>query len=490
MSPNTKSQEALLGTVLEGLYRIDSLVGEGGMGSVYSATHLRLGRRVAVKVMAREFATHEEALARFHREAQVTSALGHPHIVQVFDFSVTPDGCPFIVMEFLEGEDLDHRLRRVARLTAKQMVHVVGQVASALTATHQQAIVHRDLKPGNIFLLDIAGAPDFVKVLDFGISKVRTAATRLTRVAEIIGTPNYMSPEQALGRIDEVDERTDQWALACIAWECLLGRTLFQGDNAQSILFQIVHEPIPPLTGRPAELSSAIEKVLRKALTKDKAGRFDDVNALAMALEEAAAGAASAQLAGTSPTELMESPLSTPEPDAIGNVEGRSSPSTLSHSAGQLDDMLDEIPSRPKWLWGVGAAAAIALLVGGFLVFRRPNESKPASAGSGHAEPASAAAAAAPLPVAVPPAAPAPAPPAPAAVPPPATASQPEEKPKPNTQRAAVDKAADRATDKDKTHALPRKAGPAQSAAPKAATKPAAKVTPKTDGKDHNYTDL
>jgi serine/threonine protein kinase len=490
MSPNTKSQEALLGTVLEGLYHIDNLVGEGGMGSVYSATHLRLGRRVAVKVMAREFATHEEALARFHREAQVTSALGHPHIVQVVDFSVTPDGCPFIVMEFLEGEDLDHRLRRVSKLTAKQMVHVVGQVASALTATHKQAIVHRDLKPGNIFLLDIAGAPDFVKVLDFGISKVRTAATRLTRVAEIIGTPNYMSPEQALGRIDEVDERTDQWALACIAWECLIGRSLFQGDNAQSILFQIVHEPIPPLTGRSTELSAAIERVLRKALTKDKAGRFDDVNALAAALEEAAAGGASVPPPWTSPTELMESPLSTPEPDA-GSADVRSSPSTLSHSAGQLDDVLDEMPTRPKWVWGAGAGVAIALLVAGVLLFRRPNETRPASASPGHAAPAPPAAAVAPPPaVPAPPTAPAFVPPIPAVAASPSTVSQPEEKPKTDPRSAAIDKAGEKAIEKDKLHALPHKTGPTQPAPPKAATKAAAKVTPKTDGKDHNYTDL
>jgi len=230
MSPDKQATEAMIGTVLvDGSYRVDGLVGEGGMGAVYQATHLRLAKRVAVKVMARELASNAEALARFHREAMVTSGLGHPHIVQVLDFSTAPTGEPFLVMEFLEGEDLDHRLRRVGRLPATQVVHIVKQVASALAATHAKTIVHRDLKPANIYLLEVAGETDFVKVLDFGISKVRAATTKLTQATSVMGTPNYMSPEQAMGRVDEIDERTDLWALACIAWECLSGAGPFVG---------------------------------------------------------------------------------------------------------------------------------------------------------------------------------------------------------------------------------------------------------------------
>ena len=231
MINENQSASALLGVVLDGSYRIESLLGEGGMGAVYRATQLRLDKPVAVKVMARELAANQEALERFRREARVTSGLGHPNIVQVFDFSATPTGEPFFVLEFLEGEDLDHRLRRVGRLPISDVVHVVKQVASALAATHAKGIVHRDLKPGNIYLLDIAGTKDFVKVLDFGISKVRSASTKLTRTSSIMGTPNYMSPEQARGQIDDIDERTDQWALGCIAWECLAGRGPFVGEN-------------------------------------------------------------------------------------------------------------------------------------------------------------------------------------------------------------------------------------------------------------------
>jgi serine/threonine protein kinase len=231
VSEEQRTASALVGAVLDARYRIEGLLGEGGMGAVYSATDLRLDKLVAIKVMARELSANPDALARFHREARVTSALGHPHIVQVLDFSTTPTGEPFLAMEFLEGEDLDHRLRRDRRLDLGRVVHIVRQVASALAATHAKAIVHRDLKPGNIYLLEAAGETDFVKVLDFGISKVRSSSTKLTRTASVMGTPNYMSPEQAKGKVEDIDDRTDQWALACIAWECLAGEGPFVGEN-------------------------------------------------------------------------------------------------------------------------------------------------------------------------------------------------------------------------------------------------------------------
>jgi len=294
MSPEKQAAEVLVGTVLDGSYRIEGLLGEGGMGAVYEATHLRLDRRVAVKVMARDLAANPEALSRFHREAVVTSGLGHPHIVQVFDFSTTPTGEPFLVMELLEGEDLDHRLRRVGRLPAALVVHIVKQVASALAATHAKTIVHRDLKPGNVYLLEVAGESDFVKVLDFGISKVRGATTKLTQAASVMGTPNYMSPEQALGKVDEIDERTDQWALACIAWECLSGAGPFVGENVPSVLFQVVHESPEALLPKVAGLRAQVEEVLLRALAKNKNDRFANVSDFALALEASVAGSPAA----------------------------------------------------------------------------------------------------------------------------------------------------------------------------------------------------
>ena len=205
--------DALVGSVLEGAYRITRLIGEGGMGAVYEAVQLRLNKRVAVKLMARDLAANREALARFHREAEITSHLGHPHLVTVLDFGQAESGEPYLVMEYLEGEDLEHRLRRVGRMPIEAVVHVVRQVASALGAAHDQGVVHRDLKPGNVFLLQIPGEPDFVKVLDFGISKMKAARTQLTNASAVMGTPNYMSPEQATGMVEEIDHHVDQWAL-------------------------------------------------------------------------------------------------------------------------------------------------------------------------------------------------------------------------------------------------------------------------------------
>jgi serine/threonine-protein kinase len=170
---------------------------------------LRLNKRVAIKLMSRDLAANREALARFHREAEITSHLGHPHLVTVIDFGTAESGEPYLVMEYLEGEDLDHRLRRVGRMPIEAVVHVVRQVASALNAAHDQGVVHRDLKPGNVFLVQIPGEPDFVKVLDFGISKMKAARTQLTSASAVMGTPNYMSPEQATGMIDDIDHRAD-----------------------------------------------------------------------------------------------------------------------------------------------------------------------------------------------------------------------------------------------------------------------------------------
>jgi serine/threonine-protein kinase len=378
MSPDKQAADALIGTVFEGAYRIEGILGEGGMGAVYAATHLRLAKRVAVKVMARELASNTDALARFHREAVVTGGLGHPHIVQVFDFSTTPTGEPFLVMEFLEGEDLDHRLRRAGRLPAAQVVHIVKQVASALAATHAKTIVHRDLKPANIYLLEVAGETDFVKVLDFGISKVRAATTKLTQATSVMGTPNYMSPEQAMGRVDEIDERTDQWALACIAWECLSGAGPFVGENVPSILFQVVHEPPSALVAKVAGLRPQVEEVLLHALAKDKNDRFASVSDFALALEGAVAG--SVTVSQASVARIAQSP----------SVAGAKT-TTFTQSTGEIsdnhddDDDLDVPPSRPKWHLALAVGAAVMLLVGGILLFRpgatpTPTVSSPAAA--------------------------------------------------------------------------------------------------------------
>jgi serine/threonine-protein kinase len=278
----------LIGTTLDGAYRITRLIAEGGMSAVYEAVQLRLNQRLAVKVMARELSSNQEALGRFQREADITSRLRHPHLVTVMDFGTAPAGQPYLVMEYLEGIDLDHHIRQVGKVPLATAVHITKQVASGLAAAHDQTIVHRDLKPANIFLVELPGEPDFAKVLDFGISKVRAANTQLTKASSIIGTPNYMAPEQATGMLEEIDHRTDQWALACIVWEMLSGRPPFAADDMSAVFYQVIHLEPQPLRKQAPEVPEAVEAVLRRALSKNIEDRFSSVRDFANALAEAA----------------------------------------------------------------------------------------------------------------------------------------------------------------------------------------------------------
>lgn len=281
----------LAGTVLEGAYRLVRLIGRGGMGAVYEAIQLRLNKRVAVKLMSREAACDMVSLERFRREAEITSKLGHPHLVNLVDFGTAESGQPYLVMEYLEGEDLDQRLQKTVRLPIDTAARIITQSASALGAAHNQDVVHRDLKPANLFLLHVPGEPEFVKVLDFGISKVKAAnGRRLTGVQSVVGTPAYMSPEQATGRSEETDHRADQWALACIAWEMLCGHPPFMADDTTALFFQIIRIEPTSLVKQVPELQPAAEAVLRRALSKNYLDRYPSIRDFAKAFELAALG--------------------------------------------------------------------------------------------------------------------------------------------------------------------------------------------------------
>jgi serine/threonine-protein kinase len=373
--------DALVGSVLEGAYRITRLIGEGGMGAVYEAVQLRLNKRVAIKLMARDLAANREALARFHREAEITSHLGHPHLVNVIDFGQAESGEPYLVMEYLEGEDLDHRLRRVGRMQIEAVVHVVRQVASALNAAHDQGVVHRDLKPGNVFLLQVPGEPDFVKVLDFGISKMKAARTQLTSASAVMGTPNYMSPEQATGMLEEIDQRTDQWALACITWEMLLGRGPFVADEVAALLYQIINLDPHPLAPRVPGLPPAVESVLRQALSKRPTERFASMREFSRALEAATFGRA----ADATPTPVALVPT-TGATVGYGTTPVAPTPAPQSAVARMPrnarkpdDDAIEVLPrNRIKPIHAMVAAIGVLLLLGAFLLWRSGSAPKPA----------------------------------------------------------------------------------------------------------------
>jgi len=270
------------------------------MGEVFEATHARLPGRYAVKILRPELLGNREAFARFCREAEVMSELRHPNVVQIYDFNTTPEGRPYFVMEHLEGRDLEARLTHSGTMPLPAAVRVVDAVASALATAHSHGIVHRDLKPANIFLVAIDGQIDeLVKVLDFGISKIRSAGTLLSSPTDMIGSPAYMSPEQARGASDAIDGRSDQFALGAITYRMLTGFEPFQGDDIASLLYQVVHEEAPRLARTlPAWWDTrALQAVLDRALAKDPAQRFSGMLELARAFEAASEQTLSHELA-------------------------------------------------------------------------------------------------------------------------------------------------------------------------------------------------
>jgi serine/threonine protein kinase len=281
--------EALVGTLLDDAYELTRFIDAGGMGRVYEALEMRLSRPVAVKIMSSDLADDEQALARFQREVRITSQLAHPHVVQLLNYGTTEAGEPYLVTEYLEGETLEERLARVERLSAASTGRILTQVASALTAVHAKGIVHRDLKPSNVFLLSVEGAEDFVKVVDFGVCKIRSSNSRLTRAFTMVGTPEYMPPEQAQGRIEDIDQRTDQWALGCLGWRMLTGRNPFKGRTLEELVEKIICEEPPPLAELAPDAPPPVEAVLRRALSKRRSERFPSVRAFAQAFNRAIA---------------------------------------------------------------------------------------------------------------------------------------------------------------------------------------------------------
>ena len=265
-----------------GTYGIVRKVGSGGMGEIYEVSHSRLAGRYAMKVLRAEASAASEALLRFQREAKVTSALQHPNIVQVIDFSTTEGGQPYLVMEFLDGPELAQVMKGSKPLPLPRIVSCVKQIASGLMAAHEHDVVHRDLKPQNIFVLKVAGSDqDLVKIVDFGISKISAVTATITSASTVIGTAQYMSPEQALGRIEQIDARTDQFSLALIVYEMLTGETAFRGESVSSVVYQIVHEEPRPLVDPNGPIPAAVASVLKRALEKDKQRRFPTVKAFA-----------------------------------------------------------------------------------------------------------------------------------------------------------------------------------------------------------------
>jgi serine/threonine-protein kinase len=257
-------------------------LGEGGMGSVWVADHLSLRTTVVVKFMAKGMAGNPEATARFSREAAAASQVKSPHVVQMLDHGVGDEGRPYIVMELLEGRDLDQRLRGSRRVDPTEVVAIVAQLARALSKAHERGIVHRDVKPSNVFLLDAGGGELFVKLLDFGIAKGPAVGIvgSTTRTGAFVGSPYYMSPEQVIGAKD-MDFRSDLWSLGVVAYQALTGELPFHAETVGALALKIHRDPLPVPTSANAALPPAVDAWFAKACARDPHERFASAKEMA-----------------------------------------------------------------------------------------------------------------------------------------------------------------------------------------------------------------
>ena len=342
--------DPLLGATLQDRYHVVRLIGKGGMGVVYEAVHVALGKRVAIKLLLDKYADDRDAVERFHREALTATQIGDDHIIDVVDIGTTGDGRSFVVLEFLDGQDLGKLLSASGPMPASRAVHIIGQVLRGLGAAHAKGIVHRDMKPDNVFAVPHPETPDFVKILDFGISKVmaaQDAKVRLTATGTIVGTPIYMAPEQALG--GAVDHRADLYSVGVMLYELLAGRPPFVAESYLALVTQHLQAPPPDLSVTRPDLPRAMVNAIHRALAKDPDQRFRSADEFVRALPTPAQLRHSEQLGVTYGSGIL--PPGTPgmrPAVALGGSTARSlSP-----------------PARKKWIvGGVLAVAAIGAVI-------------------------------------------------------------------------------------------------------------------------------
>jgi serine/threonine protein kinase len=353
-------QDPYLGSTIDGRYKVEAVLGEGGMGVVYRCTHTIIGKKVAMKVLRADLARDSEVTERFLNEAKAASSIGNAHIIDISDFGQFPDGAAYFVMEFLGGQPMSKLLEHQHPLPVQRILHLARQVAEGLSAAHAAGIVHRDLKPDNIFLVDRGAERDFIKILDFGIAKVSTSAegSRLTRAGAVFGTPHYMSPEQAAGQ--PVDHRGDIYSFGVILYELASGRLPFDADNFMGILTQHMYKapvPIRALVPVPQDVPPGLEAIILKCLSKRPEHRYESMHELIVEFDKLAAGGV---------------------PDAVPEMMARSGGFNVPVDYFKKGQMPAPVPAMPshapgaggnRWpLYGgiAGVLAAIAIVVGIF----------------------------------------------------------------------------------------------------------------------------
>jgi serine/threonine protein kinase len=355
-----------LGRTQLGAYRILQQIGAGGMGAVYLAEHVALGRRAAIKVLHPELSGRAEIVTRFFNEARAATAINDPGIVQIFDFGHHSDGSAYIVMELLDGESLERRLERMGVVAIRDALRVMRQVASSLGAAHARGIVHRDLKPDNIFVvrdLEVPGG-ERAKVLDFGIAKlIDDQGTSRTHTSAVMGTPMYMSPEQCRGA-GQVDQRSDVYSLGCVLFALVVGRPPFDAAGVGDIIAMHLREPAPAPSQLRAGIPPEVDQLVLRCLAKDPALRFQTAGELAIAI---------GTLLGSSP-QLHAS--------VHGLDDGRVSlsPTTLSSASG-AGSIAPVAPSARTWSAIAAILVCLGVIAGGIAII--------ATREHGHAAPVS-----------------------------------------------------------------------------------------------------
>ena len=344
------------GAVLAGRYRLEDIVGSGGMGAVWSATHLGIGQQVALKLVYANFARSADALQRFDREAKAVAKIKSRHVPQVYDSGVLEDGTPFLAMELLHGETLFNRVHKLGPVPLPEAISILDQCCVALGKAHALGIVHRDIKPDNIFLAqdnEVAGY--VVKVLDFGIAKVTQlgdAGHSSTRTGALMGTPQYMSPEQARA-LKSIDLRTDLYSLGLVAYTMLTGNLAFSGESLGDLLLQICAQPLPSLIGAAPWLPPTMENWFLTACAREPSHRYPTAQAFLEALRAAADGT----LASAGPTAHYGGGYPMTTGRASGVAPSLGAPSTTGASS-------LAIPARPPGAHAPWVLLAVSAFVG------------------------------------------------------------------------------------------------------------------------------
>ncbi len=304
-APSRDRRDPYVGSVIDGRYKVETILGEGGMGVVYRCSHTIIGKKLALKVLRADLARDGEVTERFLNEARSASAIGNAHIIDISDFGQLPDGSTYFVMEFLIGIPLTNLIAPEQSMPLPRLLNIARQLGEGLAAAHEAGIVHRDLKPDNIFLIERGSEKDFVKILDFGIAKVSSTEGKLTRAGAVFGTPHYMSPEQAAGTT--VDQRGDIYSLGVILYELAAGRTPFDADNFMGVLTQHMYKPPPSLregAANPEAISEGLEAIIAKCLAKKPELRYQSMAELVADIERLRGGAAPGATFDTRQAEL------------------------------------------------------------------------------------------------------------------------------------------------------------------------------------------